>query len=99
MLNQAHPGKAGSRYGGCGPLRQAAGSGLGGGRLVTKPGIVQREAELKEKGQRGSSLDSVMTSTNYCSFFKPMSFLSFISMTGIRALVPIRREKMEKKQD
>ena len=28
-----------------------------------------------------------------------MSFLSFISMTGIRALAPIRREKVEKKQD
>lgn len=27
-----------------------------------------------------------------------MSFLSFISMTGIRALAPLRREEMEKRQ-
>ena len=34
-----------------------------------------------------------MNFTNYCSFLKPGRFLSLISMTGIRAIVPIRRGK------
>lgn len=70
-----------------------------GGRLVTKLGRCPKRGRMQEKGQCGSFLDNAVTSTNYCSFFKPVSFLSFISMTGIRALAPIRREKVEKKQD